>query len=32
MPEIIQGVEFRDGIRQLQTAAGSSITNFFPYL
>ena len=28
LPEIIQGIEFRDGIRQLQTAACPSVTNF----
>jgi hypothetical protein len=32
LPEIIQGVEFRDGLRQLQAADGSGVTNFCAYL
>ena len=32
LPEIIQGVEFRDGVRQTQTAAGCRVTNFCVYL
>lgn len=31
LPEIIQGIEFRDGIRQLQAAARSSVTTFCAY-
>lgn len=29
MPEVIQGIEFKDGIKQLQNAAQSSPTNFW---
>jgi hypothetical protein len=32
LPEIIQGVAFRDGLRQLQNAARSNVTNFRRYL
>lgn len=32
LPEIIQRVEFRDSLRQLQTAAGAAIINFRPEL
>ncbi len=32
LPEIISRVEFRDGVRQLQTAARSRVTNFRAYL
>jgi hypothetical protein len=32
LPKIIQGVEFRDGLRQLQAAAGSGGSDFCAYL
>ena len=32
LPEVIAGGEFRDGIRHLQTAARSGLTNFCVYL
>ena len=32
LPEIIRGVEFRDGLRQPQAAAWSGVTNFCAYL
>ena len=32
LPDIIQRVAFRDGLRHLPPAARSSITNFYPYL
>ena len=32
LPEIIEGVEFRDGLRHFQTAASCSITTFCAYL
>lgn len=31
LPEIIKGVEFYDGLRQLQTAGYSGVTNFRRY-
>lgn len=32
LPEIIQGIEFRDGLRHIKDAAWSSVTNFRSYL
>ena len=32
LPEVIAGLEFRDGLRQLQNAACSGVTNFCAYL
>jgi hypothetical protein len=31
LSEVISGVEFRDGVRQLQIAAWSRVTNFCAY-
>lgn len=32
LPEVVGGVEFRDGVRHHQAAARSSVTDFRPYL